>query len=143
MRALAYCTTTSHCCSDLTLTCRAGWQLPNLRHDSDAAVVMTEVLAAVCQPLQRSGHSLCGLPDSFRAVDTAFGAWHGGHSLWTSAVEQRTQPCGALRKWTSALRSGPGADQVPYNCATFTDFDSLLLQAPSSLQDSNDTQDVA
>ena len=58
------------------------------------------------------GHSLW--TSAFGAVDTAFEAWHGGHSLWTSAVEQRTLPCGALRKWTSALRSGPGEDQVPY-----------------------------
>jgi len=62
---------------------------------------------------------------AFGKVDTAIGAWHGGHSLWTSAVEQRTQPCGALRKWTSPVTSGPGEDQVPYNSAAFTDFDSL------------------
>ncbi len=73
------------------------------------------------------GHSLW--TSAFGAVDTAFEAWHGGHSLWTSAVEQRTLPCGALRKWTSALRSGPGEDQVPHYSAMFTDLDSLLLQA--------------
>ena len=73
-------------------------------------------LAAVCQRWQCSGHSLL---TAFGAVDTAFGAWHGGHSLWTSAVEQRTLPCGALRKWTSALRSGPGEDQVPYYSAMY------------------------
>ena len=73
-------------------------------------------LAAVCQRWQCSGHSLCGLPDSFwssghslwslarwtQLLDLSF--WSSGHSLWTSAVEQRTQPCGALRKWTSVLR---------------------------------------
>ncbi len=80
------------------------------------------------------------------AVDTAFGAWHGGHSLWTSGVEQRTQPL-----WSNAqvvgsgpwltegdnrvlwgLRSGTlfgGTCQVPYIYATFADFDSFLLQA--------------
>ena len=41
-------------------------------------------------------------------------------------MEQRTEPCGALRMWTSALRSGPG--EVPYYSAMFTDLDSLLLQ---------------
>ena len=63
---------------------------------------------------------------AFGAVDTAFGAWHSVHSLWTSAVEQRTEPCGALRMWTSALRSGPG--EVPHYSAMLTDLDSLLLQ---------------
>ncbi|KAA6426262.1 MAG: hypothetical protein FRX49_03374, partial [Trebouxia sp. A1-2] len=58
-----------------------------LRHDPDAAVVVTELWQ-----LFVSGCS---------AVDTAFVATAFG-------VEQRTQPCGALHKWTSALRSGPG-----------------------------------
>ncbi len=92
-----------------------------LRHDPDAAVVVSEVWQLFV--------SLCGAVDTafvafltaFGAVDTAFGAWHGGHSLWTSAVEQRTQPYGALRKWTSPLGSGPGEDRVPYNSAKFTD----------------------
>ncbi|DBA72567.1 TPA: hypothetical protein ACH3X2_010322 [Trebouxia sp. C0005] len=88
-------------------------------------------LAAVCQRLQCSGYSLCGLPDSF---------WSRGHSLWTSAVEQRTQPCGAedTALWSIShvficLRSGPGEDQVPYNSAMCINFDSLLLHASNLL----------
>ena len=93
MRALAYLrTTTSLCCSGLTLTYRAGWQCtpPSRsrcsrgRDGGLAAFVDTAFVAYVTA----SG-----------AVGTAFGAWHGGHSLWTSGVEQRTQPCGAMRKW--------------------------------------------
>ena len=91
----------------------AGWQVPNLRHDADAAVFVTEVRQLL-------------VSDAVQLLDTAFGAWHSGHSLWTSAVEQRTEPCGALRMWTSALRSGPG--EVPHYSAMLTDLDSLLLQ---------------
>ena len=69
-------------------------------------------LAAVGQQCSLSG-----------AVDTAFGAWHGGHSL-----------CGALRKWTSPLRSCSGEDRVPHYSAKFTDFSSFLLQASSKTQ---------
>ena len=69
----------------------------HLRHDPDAAVVVTEVWQLF----------VSGGCAAFGAVDTAFGAWHGGHSLWTPGVEQRTQPCGAVRKWTPPLGSGP------------------------------------
>jgi len=77
---------------------------------------------------------------AFGAVDTAFGAWHGGHSLcghsfWTQPLWP--QPCGALRKWRVEVRIRP------YNSATFIDFDSCLLQVPNYLQDSNGTKDVA
>jgi len=90
--------------------------VPNLRHDPDAAVVVTEVW----QLFVSEGSA------AFGAVDTAFGAWHGGHSR-----------CGALRKWRVEVRIRP------YNSAPFIDFDSCLLQVPNYLQDSNDTQDVA
>ncbi len=149
MRALAYLrTTTSLCCSGLTLTCRAGWQCtpPSRSRCSSGrdgglvAFVDTAFVAYVTA----SG-----------AVDTAFGAWHGGHSLWSLA--RWTQPldlrCGAedAALWSNAqvvgsgpwltegdnrvlwgLRSGTlfgGTCQVPYIYATFADFDSFLLQA--------------
>jgi len=101
--------------------------VPNLRHDPDAAVVVTEVWQLFVSDGSAVDTAFVAFLTAFGAVDTALGAWHGGHSLWTSAVEQRTQPCGALRKWTSALRSGPG--EVPYYSAMITDLDSLLLQA--------------
>ncbi len=56
----------------------------HLRHDPDAAVAVTEVLQLYV--------SICGAVDTaivayliaFGAEDTAFfGAWHGGHSLWS------------------------------------------------------------
>ncbi|DBA80684.1 TPA: hypothetical protein ACH3X1_007925 [Trebouxia sp. C0004] len=122
MTALAYCTTTSLCCSCLTLTWRAGWQVPNFRHDPDAAVVVTEVWQLFVSAGGAVDTAFVALLTAFGAVDTAFGAWHGGHSLWISAVEQRTQPCGASRKWTSPLGSGPGnlplKTRVPSNRRT-------------------------
>ncbi len=61
-------------------------------------------------------------------MDTAFGAWHGGHSLYGPQLWSRGHSLVEhLRKWTSALRCGPG--EVPYHSAMFTDLDLLLLQA--------------
>ncbi|KAA6426275.1 MAG: hypothetical protein FRX49_03387, partial [Trebouxia sp. A1-2] len=79
-----------------------------LRHDPDAAVVVTELWQLFVSGC--SAVDTAFVATAFGAVDIAFGAWHDGHSLWASAVEQRTQPCGALHKWTSALRSGPAAN---------------------------------
>jgi len=118
--------------------------VPNLRHDPDAAVVVTEVW----QLFVSEGSA------AFGAVDTAFGAWHGGHSLcgqsfWTQPLwpqlldtafaasafgHSLVEP---LRKWRAEVRIRS------YSSATFIDFDSFLLQAPKYLQVSNDTQDVA
>ena len=138
----------------------------HLRHDPTAAVVVTEVWQLFV--------SVCGAVDTafvayltaFGAVDTAFGAWHGGHSLWTPGVEQRTQPCGAVRKWTPPLGSGPrpteedirvlwgfrsgtlpcGTCQVPiisaylltliHFCCRQPTSEDQVTQDPSSLQDS-------
>ncbi len=93
--------------------------MPNLCHDPDAAVVVTEVW----QLFVSDG---CA---AFGAVDTAFGAWHGGHSL-----------CGLKHSLCSLWNSGhslvehcaSGHLEVrvrSYNSATFIDSDSLLLQA--------------
>ena len=88
--------------------------MPNLRPYPDAAVVVTEVWQLFVS--KRSA--------AFGAVDTAFGAWHGGHSLCGHSFW--TQPCGALRKWRVEVRIRP------YNSATSIDFDSFLLQAPET-----------
>ena len=77
-------------CSGLTLACRAGASV-HLRHDADAAVVVTEVSQLV-------SHG--------SAVDTAFVAFFGAvDTAFMALLEQWTFPCGALRKWTSPLRS--------------------------------------
>jgi len=68
-------------------------------------------LAAVCQRWQCSGHSLL---TAFGAVDTAFGAWHGGHSLcglpdsfWSSG-----HSLWSLARWTQPLDLGCGAEDT-------------------------------
>jgi len=116
MRALADFSTTVSFLPlwfDAYMRCRMAAAKPPSRHRCSSG--RDGGLAAVGQQCSLSG-----------AVDTAFGAWHGGHSLY-----------GALRKWRVEVRIRP------YNSATFIDFDSFLLQAPKYLQDSNDTQDVA
>ncbi len=69
-------------------------------------------LAAVCQRWQ------CSLSG---AVDTAFEAWRGGHSLCGLNLDT------AL--WSSAQVENSLEVRIrPYKSATFIDFDSLLLQ---------------
>ncbi len=74
----------------------------HLRHDPDAAVVVTEVLQLYV--------SICGAVDTaivayltaFGVEDTAFfGAWHGGHGLWS------------LARWTQPLEPGRQPLEVP------------------------------
>ena len=60
----------------------------HLRHDPDAAVVVTEVWQLFVSVCGAADTAFVACLTAFGAVDTAFGAWHGGHSLWTSAVEQ-------------------------------------------------------
>ena len=60
--------------------------MPNLRHGPDAAVVVTEVWQLFVSDGSAVDTAFVAfLTAAFGAVDTAFGAWHGGHSFWTSA----------------------------------------------------------
>ena len=105
MRALADFSTTVSFLPlwfDAYMRCRMAAAKPPSRHRCSSG--RDGGLAAVGQQCSLSG-----------AVDTAFGAWHGGHSL-----------CGALRKWRVEVRIRP------YNSATSIDFDSFLLQAPET-----------
>ena len=69
------------CCAGLTLTCRAGSvQVPSRPLCSSGR---DGGIAAV-------GHSRCRHPSAFEEQWTQpFGAWHGGHSLWSLACS----PC--------------------------------------------------
>ncbi|KAA6419050.1 MAG: hypothetical protein FRX49_11013 [Trebouxia sp. A1-2] len=91
-----------------------------LRHDPDAAAVVTEVWQ-----LFVSGCS---------AVDTAFVAyslWSGGHSLWS------------LARWTQPLGLSCGAEDTALWSIAQVDFcPEIWSQVGSGVQGSNDTQDV-
>jgi len=106
--------------------------VPNLRHDPDAAVVVTEVWQLFVSDGNAVDTAFVAFPTAFGAVDTAFGAWHGGHSLWTSAVGAVDTAFGPqlLEQWTQPLE--PGTVDTAFGPQLWSRGHSLVEQCASA-----------
>ena len=74
--------------------------MPSLRHDPNAAVVVTEVWQLFVSDGSAVDTAFVAFLTACGAGDTAFEAWHGGHSLWS------------LARWTQPLNLGCGAEDT-------------------------------